>query len=43
MTEDSQHLLRGVTSSFKLAVLTALMGVSGAGNTTLMNVLAGKD
>ncbi|KAG4399271.1 hypothetical protein GLYMA_08G201300v4 [Glycine max] len=42
VTEDRLQLLRGVTSSFRPGVLTALMGVSGAGKTTLMDVLAGR-
>lgn len=36
------QLLRGVTGSFRPGVLTALMGESGAGKTTLMDVLAGR-
>lgn len=42
MTEDRLQLLREVTGSFRPGVLTALMGVSGAGKTTLMDVLAGR-
>ncbi|CAN1836619.1 ABC transporter G family member 36, partial [Linum perenne] len=42
VTEDRLQLLRGVTSSFRPGILTALMGVSGAGKTTLMDVLAGR-
>jgi len=42
VAEDRLQLLRGVTSSFRPGVLTALMGVSGAGKTTLMDVLAGR-
>ncbi|WKA02608.1 hypothetical protein VitviT2T_020777 [Vitis vinifera] len=36
------HLLHDVTGSLRPGVLTALMGVSGAGKTTLMDVLAGR-
>ncbi|GLT66273.1 hypothetical protein SLA2020_386450 [Shorea laevis] len=42
VTEDRLQLLRDVTSAFRPGVLTALMGVSGAGKTTLMDVLAGR-
>lgn len=42
VTESRLQLLRDVTSSFRPGVLTALMGVSGAGKTTLMDVLAGR-
>ncbi|KAL5576928.1 hypothetical protein UlMin_018627 [Ulmus minor] len=40
--EDKLQLLREVTGAFRPGVLTALMGVSGAGKTTLMDVLAGR-
>ncbi|CAN8312242.1 unnamed protein product [Cochlearia groenlandica] len=40
--ETRLQLLKGVTSAFRPGVLTALMGVSGAGKTTLMDVLAGR-
>ncbi|KAL9250442.1 Pleiotropic drug resistance protein 1-like protein [Drosera capensis] len=42
VTEDKLELLKGVSSAFRPGVLTALMGVSGAGKTTLMDVLAGR-
>ncbi|KAF8025633.1 hypothetical protein BT93_F2468 [Corymbia citriodora subsp. variegata] len=42
VTENKLQLLREVTGSFRPGVLTALMGVSGAGKTTLMDVLAGR-
>ncbi|XLQ98847.1 hypothetical protein S83_065046 [Arachis hypogaea] len=42
VAEDRLQLLREVTSAFRPGVLTALMGVSGAGKTTLMDVLAGR-
>ncbi|XP_042434499.1 ABC transporter G family member 42-like isoform X1 [Zingiber officinale] len=42
ITEDRLQLLRNVTGFFIPGVLTALMGVSGAGKTTLMDVLAGR-
>ncbi|XP_059456290.1 ABC transporter G family member 35-like [Corylus avellana] len=42
IAEDRLQLLREVTGAFRPGVLTALMGVSGAGKTTLMDVLAGR-
>ncbi|KAK2971133.1 hypothetical protein RJ640_008557 [Escallonia rubra] len=42
LTENRLQLLRDVTGAFRPGVLTALMGVSGAGKTTLMDVLAGR-
>ncbi|MCD9561243.1 Pleiotropic drug resistance protein 2 [Datura stramonium] len=41
--EDTRlQLLREVSGAFRPGVLTALVGVSGAGKTTLMDVLAGR-
>lgn len=40
--ETRLQLLREVSGAFRPGVLTALMGVSGAGKTTLMDVLAGR-
>ncbi|EEF48303.1 ATP-binding cassette transporter, putative [Ricinus communis] len=42
ITEDRLQLLKGVSGAFRPGVLTALMGASGAGKTTLMDVLAGR-
>ncbi|KAJ7297517.1 hypothetical protein O6H91_Y051600 [Diphasiastrum complanatum] len=42
VAEDRLQLLRDVSGSFRPGVLTALVGVSGAGKTTLMDVLAGR-
>ncbi|XP_028779237.1 pleiotropic drug resistance protein 1-like isoform X1 [Neltuma alba] len=42
ITEDRLEILKGVTGAFRPGVLTALMGISGAGKTTLMDVLAGR-
>ena len=39
---DRLQLLHNVTGAFRPGVLTALVGVSGAGKTTLMDVLAGR-
>ena len=42
VVEDRLELLKGVSGAFRPGVLTTLMGVSGAGKTTLMDVLAGR-
>lgn len=48
MDEDEKNvggrlqLLHEVSGAFRPGVLTALVGVSGAGKTTLMDVLAGR-
>ncbi|XP_050384102.1 ABC transporter G family member 29-like [Argentina anserina] len=42
VNEDRLQLLSEVTGAFRPGVLTALMGISGAGKTTLMDVLAGR-
>ncbi|XP_057772940.1 pleiotropic drug resistance protein 1-like [Salvia miltiorrhiza] len=42
VSEDRLVLLQEVSGAFRPGVLTALMGVSGAGKTTLMDVLAGR-
>lgn len=36
------HLLNDVSAAFRPGVLTALVGTSGAGKTTLMDCLAGR-
>ncbi|KAG8080329.1 hypothetical protein GUJ93_ZPchr0007g6158 [Zizania palustris] len=41
-TEDRLQLLSDISGAFRPGVLTALVGVSGAGKTTLMDVLAGR-
>lgn len=42
INESRLQLLNDVSGAFKPGVLTALVGVSGAGKTTLMDVLAGR-
>ncbi|KAG4929458.1 hypothetical protein JHK86_046419 [Glycine max] len=41
-TEKRLQLLSDITGSLRPGILTALMGVSGAGKTTLMDVLCGR-
>ncbi|XP_048137645.1 pleiotropic drug resistance protein 3-like [Rhodamnia argentea] len=40
--EKRLQLLQDITGAFRPGVLTALMGISGAGKTTLMDVLSGR-
>ncbi|GLJ30759.1 hypothetical protein SUGI_0609870 [Cryptomeria japonica] len=40
--QDKLQLLSNISGSFRPGMLTALVGVSGAGKTTLMDVLAGR-
>ncbi|KAH9294199.1 hypothetical protein KI387_040602, partial [Taxus chinensis] len=42
VTDKRLQLLQDMTRVFRPGVLAALMGVSGAGKTTLMDVLAGR-
>lgn len=42
VNDDKLQLLSQVSGAFKPGILTALMGVSGAGKTTLMDVLSGR-
>ena len=41
-SEKKLQLLHDITGAFRPGILTALMGVSGAGKTTLMDVLSGR-
>ena len=42
VNEDRLQLLPNVCGAFRPGILTALVGISGAGKTTLMDVLAGR-
>lgn len=42
INEDRLQLLHDVSGAFRPGILTALIGVSGAGKTTLMDLLAGR-
>ncbi|KAL3616065.1 Pleiotropic drug resistance protein 2 [Castilleja foliolosa] len=42
VADEKLQLLQNVSGAFRPGVLTALVGVSGAGKTTLMDVLAGR-
>ncbi|XP_047340714.1 pleiotropic drug resistance protein 1-like [Impatiens glandulifera] len=42
MSQERLEILRGVSGVFRPGVLVAVMGVTGAGKTTLMDVLAGR-
>ncbi|CAH9083117.1 unnamed protein product [Cuscuta europaea] len=42
VTDERLELLKGVSGAFRPGILTALMGISGAGKTTLMDVLCGR-
>lgn len=40
--EDRLEILKDISGTFRPGVLTALMGVTGAGKTSLMDVLSGR-
>ena len=42
INKNQLQLLQDVSGAFRPGILTALVGVSGAGKTTLMDVLAGR-
>ncbi|KAL2345197.1 hypothetical protein Fmac_006482 [Flemingia macrophylla] len=42
INKDRLQLLQDISGAFRPGILTALLGVSGAGKTTLMDVLAGR-
>ncbi|KAH7442213.1 hypothetical protein KP509_03G077000 [Ceratopteris richardii] len=42
ITRPRLQILNGISGAFRPGILTALMGISGAGKTTLMDVLAGR-
>lgn len=42
LSQSRLQLLQDITGAFRPGILTALMGVSGAGKTTLMDVLSGR-
>ena len=41
-SQKKLQLLRDIIGAFRPGILTTLMGVSGAGKTTLMDVLSGR-
>ncbi|KAF5755839.1 putative ABC transporter, P-loop containing nucleoside triphosphate hydrolase [Helianthus annuus] len=42
VAQDRLELLKGVSGAFRPGVLIAIIGLSGAGTTALMDVLAGR-